>query len=217
MNNPRASAVGGAARDKGPWVKLIVPIAAAIALALVPWAIQAQNMPPHVLIGAVTLDGATPAAGVVVTAHANGQEIGSTVVNEDGHYAIQVSRPPAGAEVTFMVGGAKAAESLSVWTTGAVQRGFNLTATTAIEGCASPGYQSANLPSPTHSAAHGSSPQEPPHVFIGLASTNAALVEAGYGDNRMGRGQESWNNVFCWRRKLLHPGFPVVRPGNVQD
>ncbi|HZA22103.1 MAG TPA: hypothetical protein VFA32_05785, partial [Dehalococcoidia bacterium] len=67
-----------------------------------PAVVSAQQVPPHVFIGTVTVNGLPAPAGTEVTALADGQELVSTTVEPDGTYTLLV--PQTEGEVTFRVG-----------------------------------------------------------------------------------------------------------------
>ena len=78
---------------------------------------RAQNRPPHIFIGTVTIDGAPAPDGTVVTAIVDGAEVGSAVV-QNGEYAnLQVGVP--GETVTFRVGNLTANETATTEVGGA--------------------------------------------------------------------------------------------------
>ena len=68
-----------------------------------------QNRPPHIFVGAVTIDGLPAPEGTVVRAWINGVEVASAQV-EDGRYLPLAILIP-GQTVTFMVGDLTAAET----------------------------------------------------------------------------------------------------------
>ena len=114
---------------------IILAIAAsALGLVTLPGAVHAagpaQQPPPHIFIGSATIDGSLAPEGTVVTALINGVTVASVNVNASGEYAnIQVS--PAGANVTFTVGGLPAAETVISEVGGASR--LNLTAISAAQ------------------------------------------------------------------------------------
>src|SRR5919106_1386656 len=67
-----------------------------------PAVVSAQQVPPHVFIGTVTVNGLPAPAGTEVTALADGQALVSTTVEPDGTYTLLV--PQTEGEVTFRVG-----------------------------------------------------------------------------------------------------------------
>ena len=73
----------------------------ALMLAL-PAVASAQQVPPHVFIGTVTVNGLRAPAGTEVIALAGGQELATTTVEPNGTYTLLV--PQTEGEVTFRVG-----------------------------------------------------------------------------------------------------------------
>src|SRR5918996_1879375 len=63
---------------------------------------SAQQVPPHVFIGTVTVNGLRAPAGTEVIALAGGQELATTTVEPEGTYTLLV--PQTEGEVTFRVG-----------------------------------------------------------------------------------------------------------------
>src|ERR671915_607900 len=61
-----------------------------------------QQIPPHVFIGTVTVNGLRAPAGTEVIALAGGQELATTTVEPNGTYTLLV--PQTEGEVTFRVG-----------------------------------------------------------------------------------------------------------------
>ena len=164
---------GRMAGNCGERAKLIVPlVVAATLLALLPWVTQGQQEPPHIFIGIASLNGAVPAEGTEITAYANELEVGSAIVKAGGTFRIDLSNP-SGHEVHFVVGGARATETMSNWTSGQITRNFNLTASTTASVCLAPISQ---LTDPT--IAVRSHSQELPHVFVGQASIDGQPVAA---------------------------------------
>jgi outer membrane biosynthesis protein TonB len=76
-----------------------------------------QNLPPHIFIGSVTIDGAPAPDGTVVTALVNGAEVGSAVVTDGKFTNLQVGA--AGQTVTFRVGEVTANETATTEVGGA--------------------------------------------------------------------------------------------------
>ena len=87
----------------------------ALALLLaIPTAVFAQKVPPHVFVGAVTLDGATAADGAAVTVWIDDEQVASTTVS-GGEYSVLVEPEGdasfTGKTVSFKVSGANASET----------------------------------------------------------------------------------------------------------
>ena len=139
-------------------------------MALLPWVVQAQNEPPNVVMGTAFVNGVIPAAGTEITAHAGTMQVGSAVVKAGGSFRIDVMNPQ-GQIVTFMVGGVKANQSLDTWTSGMINRGFDLSASSQRSGC------QAGLFEPTFSTRVHT--HELPHVFIGKAVLNGGIPALG--------------------------------------
>ena len=110
--------------------RILALLAIVAMLAALPMTALAQQEPPHVVMGMAMVNGATPATGTEITAHAGEMEVGSAMVKAGGSYRIDVKNP-SGSMVTFMVGGVKASQSLDSWMSGTIQRGFSLDATAA--------------------------------------------------------------------------------------
>ena len=108
--------------------RILALLAIVAMLAALPMTALAQQEPPHVVMGMAMVNGATPAAGTEITAHAGAMEVGSSMVKAGGTFRIDVKNP-SGQMVTFMVGGVKASQSLDGWMSGTVQRGFDISAT----------------------------------------------------------------------------------------
>jgi hypothetical protein len=110
--------------------RILALLAIVAMLAALPMTALAQQEPPHVVMGMAMVNGATPATGTEITAHAGEMEVGSAMVKAGGSYRIDVKNP-SGSMVTFMVGGVKASQSLDSWMSGERTRGFELSATAA--------------------------------------------------------------------------------------
>ena len=121
--------------------RILALLAIVAMLAALPMTALAQQEPPHVVMGMAMVNGATPAAGTEITAHAGAMEVGSAMVKAGGGFRVDVKNP-SGQMVTFMVGGVKASQSLDGWMSGTVQRNFDLSATASQ----SPGAAAPELP-----------------------------------------------------------------------
>ena len=73
---------------------------------------SAQNVPPHVFIGTVTVNGLAAPAGTPVTAYIGGVVQGSTTVRGGGGYTLLVNQGE-GTDITFKVGNLDAAETFT--------------------------------------------------------------------------------------------------------
>ena len=111
--------------------RILALLAIVAMLAALPMTALAQQEPPHVVMGMAMVNGATPAAGTEITAHAGAMEVGSAMVKAGGSFRVDVKNP-SGRMVTFMVGGVKASQSLDTWMSGTVQRDFDLSATASV-------------------------------------------------------------------------------------
>lgn len=81
-----------------------------------PDATLAQQIPPHIFIGTVTIDGVLAPNGTAITALINGATQGSTSVGIGGAYTLQVSQG-AGTGITFKIGNLDANET-ATWELG---------------------------------------------------------------------------------------------------
>jgi hypothetical protein len=110
----------------------------ALLLAL-PAVASAQQVPPHVFHGTVTVNGLQAPAGTEVTALAGGQPVATDTVDQNGEYTLLV--PQSEGEITFRVGTLEAAET-SNWEQGGADI-VNLTASSfappSTEGTPPPG------------------------------------------------------------------------------
>jgi hypothetical protein len=95
----------------------------ALVLAL-PAVASAQQVPPHVFHGTVTVNGLRAPVGTEVTALAGGQPVATGTVDQNGEYTLLV--PQSEGEITFRVGTLNAAET-SNWEQGGANI-VNLTA-----------------------------------------------------------------------------------------
>ena len=104
--------------------RILALLAIVAMLAALPMTALAQQEPPHVVMGMAMVNGATPAAGTEITAHAGAMEVGSAMTKTGGGTFRVDVKNPSGQMVTFMVGGVKASQSLGGWMSGTVQRGL---------------------------------------------------------------------------------------------
>src|ERR671914_2796547 len=95
-----------------------------------PAVVSAQQVPPHVFIGTVTVNGLRAPAGTEVTALAGGQELATTTVDPDGTYTLLV--PQTEGEVGFGVG-TLTAQQRADWEQGGADM-VNLTASSVGPG-----------------------------------------------------------------------------------
>src|SRR5918999_350107 len=110
----------------------------ALVLAL-PAVASAQQVPPHVFHGTVTVNGLPAPVGTEVIALAGGQPVATDTVDQNGEYTLLV--PQSEGEITFRVGTLNAAET-SNWEQGGANI-VNLTASSfappSTEGTPGPG------------------------------------------------------------------------------
>src|ERR671914_1387632 len=110
----------------------------ALVLAL-PAVASAQQVPPHVFHGTVTVNGLPAPVGTEVIALAGGQPVATDTVDQNGEYTLLV--PQSEGEITFRVGTLNAAET-SNWEQGGANI-VNLTASSfappSTEGTPPPG------------------------------------------------------------------------------
>jgi len=121
--------------------RFLTVVMALVLLLAIPTAAFAQRVPPHVFVGAVTLDGATAADGAAVTAWIDGEQVADTTV-AGGSYSLIVDQGDssyAGKTVSFKVSGANAGETAE-WAQGG---GDELNLSAASSGGGSAGTQGA--------------------------------------------------------------------------
>ena len=99
-------------------------------LALLTWvlplAVSAQGQEVHTFIGTAVINGAYPPAGTgIVAIDSADTVVGRTVVDEDGRYVLQTSRPEGG--IRFLVSGVQVNQAEFNWTARKVSRGYDLT------------------------------------------------------------------------------------------
>ena len=114
--------------------RFLTVVMALTLLLAIPTAVFAQRVPPHVFVGAVTLDGAVAADGAAVTAWVDDAQVAATTVS-GGEYNLLVDQGDAsfaGKTVSFKVSGANVAGS-STWTQGGGEV-LDLVATTGSAG-----------------------------------------------------------------------------------
>ena len=88
-------------------------VAAIAVLAMFPTTLSAQQVPPHVFIGTVSIDGGIPPAGTQVTAIIGGAEQGSSVVSSDGRYGPLLVLQGSGTTITFRIGTIDASQTVT--------------------------------------------------------------------------------------------------------
>jgi hypothetical protein len=81
---------------------------------------SAQDIPPHVFVGNVTVDGMPAPQGTEISAFIGGEEKGFVRVYEGGEYGpLYVEDPISGFLVTFMVGNDTADQAV-IWEPGGI-------------------------------------------------------------------------------------------------
>ncbi len=125
-------------------------------LSALPFAVMAQQSPPHVLIGTATLNGAIPPPGTEIVAIAGDTKLGSAMTTTAGRFVLGVMQPSGAGAIRFKVDGVDANETLADWELGKVSSGFKLTATDSA-------------------SAH----REPPHVLLGTAMLEGEIPPVG--------------------------------------
>ena len=106
-------------------VRVLALVAVMALLLALPLAVSAQQVPPHVIIGKATLNGAPAHEGTMVTAMVDGQKAGSTMVmGAEGKFETLLVMGP-GDEITFMIGDAMAMEKVPWMQGGAAMQNLN--------------------------------------------------------------------------------------------
>ena len=73
--------------------RILALLAIVAMLAALPMTALAQQEPPHVVMGMAMVNGATPAAGTEITAHAGAMEVGSAMTKAGGGFRVDVKNP----------------------------------------------------------------------------------------------------------------------------
>ena len=106
-------------------VRVLALVAVMALLLALPLAVSAQQVPPHVIIGKATLNGAPAHEGTMVTAMVDGQKAGSTMVmGAEGKFETLLVMGP-GEEITFMIGDSMAMEKVPWMQGGAAMQNLN--------------------------------------------------------------------------------------------
>jgi hypothetical protein len=84
------------------WKCIVLPVILALLL-LAPSVVEAQQRPPHIFVGTVTINGMPAPAGTKVRALVGGLERGFTTVADLGRYQLRVNSDRSD-RITFMVG-----------------------------------------------------------------------------------------------------------------
>ena len=106
-------------------VRVLALVAVMALLLALPLAVSAQQVPPHVIIGKATLNGAPAHEGTMVTAMVDGQKAGSAeVMGAEGKFETLLVMGP-GDEITFMIGDSMAMEKVPWMQGGAMMQNLN--------------------------------------------------------------------------------------------
>ena len=138
--------------NKTHWLFTIV-IALTLLAALPRASVSAQspNLPPAILAGTAWLAGEPAPAGTVIVAMQGDTELARGVVGAGGKFGVlQVSQPPAGNNIYFMIGDVRAEEELT-WRSGMRRADLELRPRTTEQPAATPTAtaQPTNTPAPT--------------------------------------------------------------------
>ena len=128
---------------------LLLLLALALILTVPTTTFAQKSLSPHIFVGTVMVNGEKPGDGTVITAMVDDQIVGSTTTIE-GMYTMAVTSTP-GAEVRFMIGWIKAAQTIE-WMQGAAT---HLDLTDAL---------TQNVP---------------PHIFVGRAMIDGSYAPPG--------------------------------------
>ena len=119
-------------------------LAALPLLFMLPATASAQQVPPHVFIGTVTIDGLDAPIGTAVTASIDGVVQGSTAVQAGGTYTLMVNRSTGNA-ISFKIGNLDASEKATWEKGGGTILDLNASVTGGAQGSVSPsGAQTAS-------------------------------------------------------------------------
>lgn len=104
---------------------LVVAVVTAL-LFILPSMVSAQQVPPHVFLGSVTVNGSPAMDGTSVAAFVDGRQVASVVVSGGSYTGLLVGRPTGGNNtISFVIGGIPAAET-AAWVQGELTE-LNLT------------------------------------------------------------------------------------------
>lgn len=166
----------------------IALLAASGGLSATDVAAQSPPTPPARFVGTVTVDGQTAAAGTLIEARVGSATCGTTQVDSDGRYTVDVSaqQPAApncgtdGAVVVFYIGG-KLAEQSGTWRNYDINI-VNLTYTTptpvpsvTVTTTASPSASVTGTATTPGGGGTGATPR-PPSTGTGAATDNGSAV-----------------------------------------
>jgi hypothetical protein len=107
-------------------VRILALLTVLALLLTLPAVASAQQVPPHVFFGTATVNGLPAPAGTPVVAMIGDEQRGSTAVQANGEYVIQVAQG-TGTEITFRVGNLTAGET-ATWELGGGTPNFSLSA-----------------------------------------------------------------------------------------
>ena len=93
-------------------MRVLALLAVMMMVLMVPAVASAQQVPPHILTGTVTVNGLSAPAGTAVYAFIDGVQQGSATVAANGTYVLQVSQG-SGTDISFLVDTLTAAETAS--------------------------------------------------------------------------------------------------------
>ena len=93
-------------------MRVLALLAVTVMMLMVPAVASAQQVPPHVFIGTVTVKGLSAPAGTTVSAVIDGVQQGSASTGTGGSYTLHVSQG-SGTDISFMVDTLTAEETAS--------------------------------------------------------------------------------------------------------
>ena len=93
-------------------IRVLALLAVMMMVLMVPAVASAQQVPPHVLIGTVTVNGLSAPVGTAVYAFIDGVQQGSATVGAGGSYVLTVSQG-SGTDISFLVDTLTAGETAS--------------------------------------------------------------------------------------------------------
>ena len=99
--------------------RFLALVTALVLLLAIPTAVFAQRVPPQVIVGSATLDGASAADGAAITAWIGGEQVADTHAS-GGEFTLLIDQGDgsyAGETVSFKVSGVEAAETVA-WVQG---------------------------------------------------------------------------------------------------
>jgi collagen type I/II/III/V/XI/XXIV/XXVII alpha len=93
-------------------MRVLALLAVMVMMLMVPAVASAQQLPPHVFTGTVTVNGLSAPAGTMISAVIDGVQQGSTAA-AGGRYVLHVTQSSSGTDISFMVGTLPAVETAS--------------------------------------------------------------------------------------------------------